>query len=467
MRRTRLADEAASFSSTRAGVVVTDNCVMSIDIDWKNLTTGPDGLALAETIRGFIHDKFQQVELPRFIRSVQVHSIEFGKEAPSVELKDVCDPLPDFYEDDDEDGSEEEGGGGGHEGGKQIDDKTEYEMMTGVSYAHPEASLRQRREAGGNTHALTQGSMTPRFKIPSFIDVRPPSLRSTTSLADHFASSLHSRSSTPGIPGGTSNMGYFHLPLSAGLSGSQTPLAAVAGGNPYSAGWHDYHPSPWEHHARRTSPERQQPRDHCVESPLHRDPSTRPSTSNSYAHSPPGTDKHASVDGTAKIPDSNAGHHIPNSIDTQIVLHVAYSGSVRLCLSAEILLDYPMSSFVGIPLKLSITGLSFDGIALIAYLQKKAHFCFLGPEDAQALVGDLSSCPENTEQEAKTGRANVQSDGSRSLLREIRVESEIGQKESGKQVLKNVGKVEKFVLEQVRRIFEEEFVYPSFWTFLI
>jgi distribution and morphology protein 12 len=53
------------------------------------------------------------------------------------------------------------------------------------------------------------------------------------------------------------------------------------------------------------------------------------------------------------------------------------------------------------------------------------------------------------------------------LLQEIRVESEIGQREGGKQSLKNVGKVERFVLEQVRRIFEEEFVYPSFWTFLV
>ncbi|KAI5302932.1 Mitochondrial distribution and morphology protein 12, partial [Ascosphaera atra] len=54
-----------------------------------------------------------------------------------------------------------------------------------------------------------------------------------------------------------------------------------------------------------------------------------------------------------------------------------------------------------------------------------------------------------------------------SLLRHIQVESEIGRQEDGKQVLKNVGKVEKFVVEQVRRIFDEEFVYPSFWTFLV
>ena len=57
--------------------------------------------------------------------------------------------------------------------------------------------------------------------------------------------------------------------------------------------------------------------------------------------------------------------------------------------------------------------------------------------------------------------------GGGGLLRAIHVESEIGKQEGGKQVLKNVGKVEKFVLEQVRRIFEDEFVYPSFWTFLL
>ncbi|KAK4692746.1 hypothetical protein P7C71_g4519, partial [Lecanoromycetidae sp. Uapishka_2] len=72
---------------------------MSIDIDWDTLTTGPSGLALADSIRDFIHDKFQQVQLPRFIRSVQVHSFDFGKEAPIVEIKDISDPLSEFYED--------------------------------------------------------------------------------------------------------------------------------------------------------------------------------------------------------------------------------------------------------------------------------------------------------------------------------------------------------------------------------
>jgi distribution and morphology protein 12 len=130
-----------------------------------------------------------------------------------------------------------------------------------------------------------------------------------------------------------------------------------------------------------------------------------------------------------------------------------------MTLTAEILLDYPMPSFVGIPLKLAITGMGFDGVAIVAWVQKKMHFCFLDSEDASTLVGenDVANKPSK--------------DGTRSTLpgplQEIHVESEIGRQEDGKQVLKNVGKVEKFVLEEVRKIFEEEFVFPSYWTILV
>src|SRR2546423_1020952 len=82
---------------------------MSIDIDWDRLTGGPDGSELAESIKLFIHQKFQEVTLPRFIRSVNVHSFDFGGIAPTIELKDICDPLPDFYQDDDDDDHTESG----------------------------------------------------------------------------------------------------------------------------------------------------------------------------------------------------------------------------------------------------------------------------------------------------------------------------------------------------------------------
>jgi distribution and morphology protein 12 len=149
--------------------------------------------------------------------------------------------------------------------------------------------------------------------------------------------------------------------------------------------------------------------------------------------------------------------------DLQVVTHVQYSGDIKMSLTAEILLDYPMPSFVGIPLKLNITGLTFDGVAILAYIKKRAHFCFLSPEDADALVG-IDSLQAESQGQEQLGLQRLKIGG---LLEHIKVESEIGGQGSGKQVLKNVGKVESFVLEQVRRIFEDEFVYPSFWTFLV
>lgn len=448
---------------------------MSIEINWDTLTTGSDGLALAESIREFIHDKFQEVELPRFIRSVQVHSFEFGDECPKIELKDICDPLPDFYEDDDdeEDGiSEAEDSDGVEDAAKTAE--------------RAEETLRWRREADRATR--NESSLSTSSRPPAYIDTRLPGLRSNLGVADYIASPLLSRSNTPGIhtpgipggyvpgvPGGTSSLNYFHLPLVAGRSGAQTPLAAVAGGNPYPAGWADHPAPPWDNHIRQRSPQRQQQPQNGVhqQERSYADLSSRPSTAD-CVHSPIPHRRKSSIDGLAQSPPPRQPRrHTPDPSDLQIVLHIAYTGSVRLSLTAEILLDYPMPSFVGIPLKLNIAGLSFDGVALIAYLRKRAHFCFLGPEDAETLVGagGMQDDPTGERAPADSQRGKAGSHGRRGgiggLLKEIKVESEIGQKEGGKQVLKNVGKVEKFVLEQVRRIFEDEFVYPSFWTFLV
>ena len=433
---------------------------MSIDIDWENLTTGPDGVALAESIREFIHDKFQQIALPQFIKSVEVHSFDFGKECPVIQLKDVCDPLSDFYEDEEED-EEDEGEP------DRFNIESERPQAIEVGGAQTAESLNQRREAGQLDHVNDRGLARRESQRPSYIDTRLPISRSNLSFVDQIATPLLARSSTPGISGGTSNLGYFHLPLSAGLSGTQTPLAVVAGGNPYSTAWQDHHAPPWEHHLRRPPPLWPAPNS-INEGNLYADPSTRPSTAHSFTRSPYGLPRDESLDGTDK-PPSDSTHAEPNPMDVQVVLRIQYSGDIRLSLTAEILLDYPMASFVGIPLKLNITGLSFDGVALIAYLRKRAHFCFLGQEETETLIGQEIPSQETTSQRYDTGtsKGSERRDKLGGLLREIRVESEIGQKESGKQVLKNVGKVEKFVLDQVRRIFEDEFVYPSFWTFLV
>ncbi|KAK7631162.1 hypothetical protein BKA81DRAFT_351261 [Phyllosticta paracitricarpa] len=254
-------------------------------------------------------------------------------------------------------------------------------------------------------------------------------------------------------------MSYFHLPLGAGLSGTTTPFAAVAGAQ-FQNGWHDHHQQ--SHHA---DPPQTPPRNHSASIS-----SNTPPSSTDLDSRPQSQHQHDAVMQTADDDFSDSSPSTPpireaSPEDIQIVAHVRYSGDVKMVLTAEINLDYPMPSFVGIPLKLTVTGLTFDGVAILAYIKKRAHFCFLSPEDADALIGsDGGNGKLADEQTAVSGNRRAAAGG---LLEEIKVESEIGQKEHGKQVLKNVGKVEKFILEQVRRIFEDEFVYPSFWTFLV
>jgi distribution and morphology protein 12 len=437
---------------------------MSIDINWDTITGGAEGSARAEKIRAFIHDRFQQVTLPRFIRSVHVHSFDFGSMPPEIEIKDICDPLPDFYEED-EDYPDDEGNGN-EDGNSDVDDRP----RDSSNPPSPPPKDRRLQERGKDVSRLEERTPDHSRVRPSQLQAKLYGNRNSLAPNELLGSPFFPGASTPGIPGGTSNMNYFHLPLSAGLSGATTPLAAVAGA--HLQGWLD---NPY---GRPTTPTNMRLRHAASTNSLtltpqsHPDPSSRPSSRHQQDEgkrpSFAGSDDSGSQHSYARTPSASPHRMREKSPDDiQVVTHVQYSGDIKMSLTAEILLDYPMPSFVGIPLKLNITGLTFDGVAILAYIKKRAHFCFLSPEDADALVGSETGFNGlQTDSQGQNPRP-VQRPKVGGLLENIKVESEIGGQGSGKQVLKNVGKVESFVLEQVRRIFEDEFVYPSFWTFLV
>lgn len=428
---------------------------MSIDVNWHTLTGGPEGAALAESVRSFVHNKFQEIPLPRFIRSVKVHTFDFGKVPPEIEIKDICDPLPDFYEEDEDDDTEN--GDEGH-------DQASHAGVTGSSTTQPPSLADPHaRHLGGE--ALRPNSKPTNHSLDRH--ARSGNSRAGFSPIDRVASPppFLPRAPTPGLMGGASNLGYFHMPFTTGLSGTTTPLAAVAGAQ--------FHPG-------RTSTQQQQ---HSKYQEFHpqssrvqtnssapgstsstADPNSRPPSQHLHGYD---LDSRSGLDGAnfgseafeTPMPDEGTPLHEPDANDIQVITHIKYSGDIKLGITASILLDYPMPSFVEIPVKLNITGITFDGIAILAHIRKKAHFCFLSPEDAETLITNEAS--------SRLDHLPGQRQLAGGLLEQIRVESEIGQKDEGKQVLKNVGKVESFILEQVRRIFEEEFVYPSFWTLLV
>ncbi|KFA72278.1 hypothetical protein S40288_02463 [Stachybotrys chartarum IBT 40288] len=404
---------------------------MSIDVNWDTLTSGPDGEALADRIREFIHDKFQAVALPRFIKSVTVHGFDFGTIPPELELKDITDPLPDFYDED-------------------VDDEEDNEDES----PQPEAASVHERDRLGHETKRRPGNL------------RDDYFRSGTPLG-HDMGSPFLGVSTPGILGG-GGLHYFQGHLG---TGSHTPLAAVAGAHLGSSWMGSVAQSQFSTPGHSRQPSQSSISVDNFAGTLDPRPGLREKASVSTlaptsvgTSRPPTRDAHLSesaiVDEEDEAPPEDDGmnpRREPRVEDVQAVFRIRYSGNIKLKLTAEILLDYPMPSFVGIPLKLNITGLTFDGVGVLANIRKRVHFCFLSPEDALTAVGSDEQQDGDTEHKGRFG----------GLLQEVKVESEIGGRESGRQSLKNVDKVERFVLEQVRRIFEEEFVYPSFWTFLV
>ncbi|KAM7224433.1 hypothetical protein V8F06_000214 [Rhypophila decipiens] len=516
---------------------------MSIDLNWETVTGGPDGLELAHQIRDFIHARFQTVPLPRFIKSVTVHDFEFGSIPPELELKDITDPLPDFYaENADIDDADSDA--------DSSDDDSNYSPDDLRASSDRRKAGTENARGGADTGLISRGDRAaaayprPHLNLGSSMlegRNRRRSKSPTKQLNEAGAGSPFLRVSTPGIPGGTSNMSYFHSHFGSALSGTQTPLAAMAGAHHLGNSWLEAHhghstsaPNLRQQYARAMERNAENQLGHSRERNTSQSSSILDFNQNQAGHniglapgihspsspaSPSGPpaglgilgapsvphplrEKHSvstlaptSVgtsrpptrdamgilggdhEGTVPNPDSDGSSphnendespqgrfREPRVEDIQAVFRIKYAGDIKLLLTADILLDYPMPSFVGIPVHLSITGLTFDGVGVLANIRKRVHFCFLSPEDAVAAIGGEENIDTTEEDRRPSSTGNVKIGG---LLQEIRVESEIGQRDSGKQSLKNVGKVERFVLEQVRRIFEEELVYPSFWTFLV
>jgi distribution and morphology protein 12 len=397
---------------------------MSVDLQWETLTSGVEGQQRAEKIRSFIHDRFQAVPFPKFIKSVQVHSFSFGTVAPDIEIKTICDPYPEFYEQDDEDGDESDSA-----------DEHDEEYLLKL-----ERERRRRERKNEDRDSVITGTSTqppPYTPIPGFrgagiADAFPGRVGVTGVTTPLF---------TPMPPGGSSsNLHYFHSALSFGTGTSTPALSAFqqpTQNTPSKLQTHTLstpasngsYPSP-------TSPADEGPSPLPQFSDLNmkdKEPETREDRSRSFSGS---------------LPRQMPRLREPRDEDTQIIARVRYAGDVRVEITCELLFEYPVTNFVALPVKLVITGCTFDGLACVAYIRRRAHFCFLDedPEGGDSASGESVG---------------------KSLLKQINVESEIGEKGKGKQVLKNVGKVERFVLEQVRRIFEEEFVFPSSLILLI
>ena len=127
----------------------------------------------------------------------------------------------------------------------------------------------------------------------------------------------------------------------------------------------------------------------------------------------------------------------------QLHVHVAYGGSLRIGLETSLVVNYPAPAFMTLPLSLAVVGLAFAGTFVVAFEggRRRVHVSVLDP----ASEGELDVARPGT-----GGRA-AGKPGER-LLTGLRLQSQVG--EVDKHVLRNVGKVQQFVLEVIRTALE-------------
>ncbi|KAI0723844.1 hypothetical protein C8T65DRAFT_627609 [Cerioporus squamosus] len=392
---------------------------MSIDLEWNRLDS-----SLASTLVDLINRQLDSTPRPSFIGPIEVTSFDFGTNAPDVELVDLRDIYRDFLEDDEED---ENGQHGAPVKVSEFSDDEDFEWVSRKA-----ARGKGLGEDGPAYHLLPphmRYGMNPGMGgMGMGMDMlhSTPFLRSPRDIwSPAFASLADLRPSYPSPSLYLSAMSAMSAAAPASISAARTPPM------------------------------------------LERTVSNEPLPS----ESPPSTDPEPSAPKPPQHPN------------LQLHLHITWHSNLRLTLTTSLLINYPSPMFMSLPIKLSVTGLLFNGEVVVAYEgeRKRVHLCIVDELDPYGPLGcdrpkrdSPSSTGTPVEAEDETPGSAAGNGGARAgkplpigqrLLPTIYIESEIGQ--ADKHVLKNVTRVERFIQDVIRKTIEEELVFPNFQTFVL
>ncbi|KIK62899.1 hypothetical protein GYMLUDRAFT_41760 [Collybiopsis luxurians FD-317 M1] len=481
---------------------------MSIELDWTLLNP-----ALSDTLVSLLNNTLSNTTRPSFIGPVEVVSIEFGERAPEVELVGMRDIYRDFLDDDGEEGheipSEELEGNLGRvimHGREATEDDVD-----GFEWVSRRAARREEGLASLQQRPMNMFASTPALPTLNGLHspLTPNSLHSPLNMYSPLHNSLHPalhRAHTPShlhlhetrdILNHRPSYSYSsgaNSPFRRPLSSSSLPippntaLPTIPMGPPSPSGSDqslDDEPHPLEHR-QSSSPDESQ--------------------------------------SSSDLPPPPANPH-PN---LQLHFHISWHSDLRITLTTSLLINYPSPGFMSLPIKLSVTGLVFEGEVVVGYegdpsssgrknkrgkdgkdeeeepngTERRIHLCVLdeldpyGPKvdrpkrdsfasDSPPLTQDHGDPPLSSSTTLTPPKddsdplalsppspprphhypSNKPLPIGIRLLPSIFIESEIGQ--ADKHALKNVNRVERFIQDVIRKTVEEELVFPNFCTIVL
>lgn len=151
----------------------------------------------------------------------------------------------------------------------------------------------------------------------------------------------------------------------------------------------------------------------------------------------------------------------------QLHLRLSHLSDLSLTLQTSLQVNYPSPGFMALPLRLCVTGLRIEADVVLAYSNVKGrgrvHVCIVdqGPGEGENAAAMGLAQGQGQGHSHTYGQEIDQGPGQR-ILPEIHIESEIGHADV--HVLRNVGKVERFIADAVRKIIVDELVFPNFHT---
>lgn len=149
--------------------------------------------------------------------------------------------------------------------------------------------------------------------------------------------------------------------------------------------------------------------------------------------------------------------------DIQFLVELNYNGDIMIEIQCKLLMNYPSAEFIKLPVTLRIVELSIHSLIILAYLQKQAFISFLCDLDDGSISqspNPHSNSPLSADDHYNNIKGRQRDSVSRiDIIKDLKIENEIGDAEGS--ILRNVGKVEKFIVDLLRGLLRDELAWPG------
>lgn len=371
---------------------------MSFELNWDALVADP---SINEGIRTFLDQQFQSVSLPSFIDNLKVTDFNLGTIAPDITIRHIGDPFKEFYDED----------------LKDIDERLNTLLM---DYLH------KRQSTGYSSEEDDDDTDNASTNISSISEdaVRKPFVMEFPKIGGKTGTQLQKEQDE------SRNRGSLDS-LSLMLGNNQ--LNFLHNHNINNLGLGNLN-----------------------------SPTSRSETPTHFLNHK-GLARNSS--GSSEFIKSKKTATERGENDIQMIVEFNYQGDLEINLMVNLMVNYPSPNFISLPIKLRITDLVIHSIAVIAYLKDSIYISFLCD------VNDASSDYFAENPSGGTGTSGFSSGGNFvdymtnaqeeriDIIKKVKIESEIGGVEQN--VLRNVGKVEKFLVDRLRALLRDEIAWPS------